>query len=47
LDLTKTRLQIQGEKSGDGALMAKRGMFRTAAGIGKVYLTCLKSSRIW
>ncbi|XP_048762503.1 mitochondrial uncoupling protein 4-like [Ostrea edulis] len=33
LDLTKTRLQIQGEKSGDGALMAKRGMFRTAAGI--------------
>ena len=34
LDLTKTRLQIQGEKSGDGAIMARRGMVGTAAGIG-------------
>ncbi|XP_061191886.1 mitochondrial uncoupling protein 4-like [Saccostrea echinata] len=33
LDLTKTRLQIQGEKAGDGALMAKRGMVSTALGI--------------
>nr|XP_022319822.1 mitochondrial uncoupling protein 4-like [Crassostrea virginica] len=33
LDLTKTRLQIQGEKSGDGAIMARRGMVGTAAGI--------------
>lgn len=35
LDLTKTRLQIQGEISGDGAIGARRGMVRTAVGIGK------------
>lgn len=35
LDLTKTRLQIQGEISGDGAIGARRGMVGTAVGIGK------------
>ncbi|XP_065921115.1 mitochondrial uncoupling protein 4 isoform X2 [Magallana gigas] len=33
LDLTKTRLQIQGEISGDGAIGARRGMVGTAVGI--------------
>lgn len=33
LDLTKTRLQIQGEFANNGTTVVKRGMFRTATGI--------------
>lgn len=37
LDLTKTRLQIQGEKGLSGtAAVPYRGMIRTATGIGEI-----------